>query len=179
MVAISLSEIQRDFPAYLRRVEAGEVFVITDHDRPVAEIKPALVNNGGEHRIAFVDYLRSRIDDARVPPRWREEGVAEPTEECRRSCLEVTERLVEKHGLLPSKVVASRQGGIYLEYKSPPSGRTLGIEIDNELDAVAVVADTNGTLASAAFEDNEAQELLRIFFGELATSPGDSPSASA
>jgi prevent-host-death family protein len=40
MVAISLSEIQRDFPMYLRRVEAGEVFVITDHDRPVAELQP-------------------------------------------------------------------------------------------------------------------------------------------
>jgi prevent-host-death family protein len=40
MVAISLSEIQRDFPAYLRRVEAGESLLITDHDRPVAELKP-------------------------------------------------------------------------------------------------------------------------------------------
>lgn len=40
MVAISLSEIQKDFPAYLRRVEAGESLLITDHDRPVAELKP-------------------------------------------------------------------------------------------------------------------------------------------
>jgi prevent-host-death family protein len=40
MVAISLSEIQRDLPAYLRRVEAGESLLITDHDRPVAELKP-------------------------------------------------------------------------------------------------------------------------------------------
>ena len=40
MVAIPLSEIQRDFPAYLRRVEAGESLLITDHNRPVAELKP-------------------------------------------------------------------------------------------------------------------------------------------
>jgi prevent-host-death family protein len=40
VVAISVSEIQRDFPAYLRRVQAGESLLITDHNRAVAEIKP-------------------------------------------------------------------------------------------------------------------------------------------
>jgi antitoxin (DNA-binding transcriptional repressor) of toxin-antitoxin stability system len=47
MVAISISEIQRDLPGYLRRVQAGEVFVITDQDQPIAEVKPiAPVPNG-------------------------------------------------------------------------------------------------------------------------------------
>jgi prevent-host-death family protein len=178
MTAISLSEIQRDFPAYLRRVEAGEVFVITDHDRPIAEIMPAFANGGGQHRFGLAEFLKGRIDDARVPPRWREEEVAEPTDDCRRFCLELTQQLFEMHGLLPSKVVASRQEGIYLEYKSPQSGRTLGIEVDNELDAVAVVADTNGTLASAPFDGDEALELVRIFFGGLAATSGDSRSAN-
>ena len=48
MVAISLSEIQRDFPAYLRRVAAGESLLITDHDRPVAELKPVSLSPNGE-----------------------------------------------------------------------------------------------------------------------------------
>ncbi len=48
MVAISLSEIQRDFPAYLRRVEAGESLLITDHDRPVAELKSVAPAPNGE-----------------------------------------------------------------------------------------------------------------------------------
>jgi len=39
MVAISISEIQPDFPASLRRVQAGEVILITDQDQPIAEIK--------------------------------------------------------------------------------------------------------------------------------------------
>ena len=166
MVVITVSEIQRDFPTYLRRVEAGEVFVITDHDRPIAEIIPAARGADYAPRIDPVDYLKGRIDDARVPLRWREDGVAEPTEDCRRSCLELTGQLLAKHGMLPSKVVASRQEGIYLEYKSPQSGRTLGIEVDNELDTVAVVSDANQILASAAFDDEEAEKLLRIFFDE-------------
>lgn len=48
MVAISLSEIQRDFPTYLRRVEAGESLLITDHDRPVAELKPVAPAPNGQ-----------------------------------------------------------------------------------------------------------------------------------
>jgi prevent-host-death family protein len=179
MVAISLSEIQRDFPAYLRRVADGEVFIITDHDRPVAEIKPAFVSFGGEQRIALADYLKSRIDDAHIPRRCRDDGVDEPNAGCRQSALVTSERLFEKHGLLPTKVVASRVGGIYLEFKSTSSDRTLGVEFDNDLDAVAVVADAHGTLASAAFEAEEADRLLSIFFRGLAPPAGDSRSSDA
>ena len=164
MVAIPLSEIQRDFPEYLRRVQAGEVFVITDHDRPIAEIKPAAESLNGGRRVDPMEFLKGRIDDVRVPPRWRDEGVAEPSNDCRNLCLSHSQRLYVSFGLLPSKVVASRQEGIYLEYKLPQGGRTLGIEVDNELDVVAAVSDANGILASAAFEGEDAERLLRIFF---------------
>lgn len=40
MIAIRAEDIQRDFGAYLRKVEAGETVVVTQHDRPVAEIRP-------------------------------------------------------------------------------------------------------------------------------------------
>lgn len=39
-VRVSLDEITRDLLAYLRRVEAGEVLVVVEAGRPVAEIKP-------------------------------------------------------------------------------------------------------------------------------------------
>jgi hypothetical protein len=178
MVAISLCDFERDFPAYLRRVEAGEFFVIVDHNRPVAEINPPCLV-GGEFRITLADYLTSRINDARIPQRWCDEGVAEPTDDCRRVSLMLAERLFHTHGLLPVKVVASRQEGIYLSYKAPFRGCTLGIEIDNELDAVAVVADAHGTLASAPFEGEDADRLLRLFFTGPETPAGNSRSPDA
>ena len=48
MIAISISEIQRDLPGYLRRVQAGEVLVITDHDQPIAEVKPVAPGPTGQ-----------------------------------------------------------------------------------------------------------------------------------
>jgi prevent-host-death family protein len=40
MNTISVGEIEQNFSSYLQRVQAGEVFVITDHGTPVAEIMP-------------------------------------------------------------------------------------------------------------------------------------------
>ncbi|MCI0335837.1 MAG: type II toxin-antitoxin system prevent-host-death family antitoxin [Planctomycetes bacterium] len=48
MTTISISEIQRDLSGYLRRVQAGETFVITDRHRPVAEIKPITPPSNGQ-----------------------------------------------------------------------------------------------------------------------------------
>ncbi len=40
MITISVDEIQRDLPGYLKRVEAGETLLVVQADRPVAQIKP-------------------------------------------------------------------------------------------------------------------------------------------
>ena len=40
MVQVSLDEIKRNLPTYLKRVEDGEVFVILKAGKPMAEIKP-------------------------------------------------------------------------------------------------------------------------------------------
>jgi prevent-host-death family protein len=39
-MAISIDEMQRDLIGYLFRVQAGETLVITEANKPVAEIKP-------------------------------------------------------------------------------------------------------------------------------------------
>lgn len=40
MTRISLDEIKRDLPAFLRRVETGETLLIVKAGKPVAELKP-------------------------------------------------------------------------------------------------------------------------------------------
>lgn len=40
MSTISVQEIQRDPTAFLRRVEAGEAFLVIGDARPLAEVKP-------------------------------------------------------------------------------------------------------------------------------------------
>lgn len=40
MSQVNLDDIQKNLPAYLRRVEAGETLVIIRSGKPVAEVKP-------------------------------------------------------------------------------------------------------------------------------------------
>ena len=40
IVQVSVDEIERNLPAYLCRVEAGEAFVVVKAGKPMAEIKP-------------------------------------------------------------------------------------------------------------------------------------------
>jgi prevent-host-death family protein len=40
MIIISIDDMQRDLISYLRRVQAGETLVITQANKPLAEIKP-------------------------------------------------------------------------------------------------------------------------------------------
>ncbi len=47
MSTITLDEIRRDLVGYLRRVKAGETFLILDANQPVAEIKPVIQNGEG------------------------------------------------------------------------------------------------------------------------------------
>jgi antitoxin (DNA-binding transcriptional repressor) of toxin-antitoxin stability system len=40
MSTISVQDIQRDPLAFLRRVEAGEAFIVVRDERPLAEVRP-------------------------------------------------------------------------------------------------------------------------------------------
>ena len=44
MVQVSVEEIQQEFSAYLKRVEAGETLVIMRAGQPVAEVKPVVAD---------------------------------------------------------------------------------------------------------------------------------------
>ena len=45
MATISIEEMQRDVNGYLQRVKAGETLVITQQNKPVAEVKPVASSN--------------------------------------------------------------------------------------------------------------------------------------
>ena len=55
MAEMSTSEAKTNLPRLLERVQAGERFVITRHNRPVAELIPLRERNSGRIRDAIDD----------------------------------------------------------------------------------------------------------------------------
>lgn len=68
---VGIAELRRNLSTYLRRVETGERFVVTDHNRPVAELGPPT------HRSSVLDQL---IAEGKAIPPKRPFGSVEPLE---------------------------------------------------------------------------------------------------
>jgi hypothetical protein len=114
-------------------------------------------------------FLATLHRDVSIPEAWRREGVEPPAGECVESALALSRRLFTAYGIIPYKVTASKEGGVYLAYKSPANSNILRIEVDNELDVVAVVSDGKSILASGVLEDDRAEaEIIGSFQRELA-----------
>ena len=58
MSEIGVFEAKTHLPRLLKRVQAGERFVITRHNRPVAELIPSRTHNAAKIRAA-IDELRA------------------------------------------------------------------------------------------------------------------------
>lgn len=68
--SVGVAELRRNLSRYLRRVQHGERLIVTDHNRPVAELGPPAT------RSAALDRLIAEGRVARPPRR----GIPEPLE---------------------------------------------------------------------------------------------------
>lgn len=69
METVGIAELRRNLSTYLCRVAEGERFVVTDHNRPVAELGPPT------HRSSVLDQL---IAEGKAIPPKRRPGTFEP-----------------------------------------------------------------------------------------------------
>lgn len=60
---VGIAELRRNLSRYLRRVEGGERLLVTDHDRPVAELGPPPPDETALDRLVAAGRVR--------PPRRR------------------------------------------------------------------------------------------------------------
>jgi hypothetical protein len=116
-----------------------------------------------------IQHLRSLVDNLSMPESWRIEGVEEPTQDCMIYAGTVLRRLFESFGLIPYKTSISKDGGILAAYRSSHGRNILRVEVDNELDAVAVVTDGVAILNSGLLEgDDTERSIIDSFNRDLA-----------
>jgi hypothetical protein len=91
---------------------------------------------------------------------WVDEGVEPPTVACRRYTLDVLRRLASSYGVIPYKITWSKEGGILAAYKNARNDRILRVEVDNDLDVVAVVSDGKAILESGFLEADDLEPAI-------------------
>lgn len=73
-------------------------------------------------------------------------------------------RIFDEYGLIPFKTAYSKDGGIFAAYRNHLNQNILRIELDNELDAVAVVSDGVSILNSAVLDAGEDEYFVMANF---------------
>lgn len=105
-------------------------------------------------------HLDSLISNLVMPASWQAEGVENPTDACRMYAQSLLRRLYGEYNLIPYKASISKDGGLYAAYRSASGRITLRVEIDNELDAVAVVTNGSEILNSGLLDDDDERSII-------------------
>jgi prevent-host-death family protein len=59
MASIGIRNLKNNLSRFIRRVSEGEHIIVTDHGRPVAELRPPPGATGREHRSRYEDLLEA------------------------------------------------------------------------------------------------------------------------
>ncbi len=105
------------------------------------------------------------VDQIILRKRWEVEGIKPPNIFCKNKTKEICISLYDKYDIIPRKVDASIEEGIYVLYLNPRNNKTLEIEIYNDLDVAAIVTDNNinKIISSQDIEQNSFDYIIRHF----------------
>lgn len=118
---------------------------------------------------SIVRRINTLVRTLTLPRSWSQEKVESPTPDCIEYTIVLLRRLFTNYGLVPYKITASKDGGVLAVYKEDAGVNVLRVEVDNDLDAVAVVSDGNSILSSGLLEqDDEESWILDSFLGVMA-----------
>ncbi len=86
---------------------------------------------------------KKMIDQIHFRKDWEEKGIKPPTVFCRDKATEICFHLFDKFELIPQRIRASIEEGIYISYFNPKNNYTLSIEVYNDLEVSTLVNDNN------------------------------------
>lgn len=109
--------------------------------------------------------LQAKVNRVSLPRRWAEEGVIPPSQDCKEKAFKFCKLVYQRSYLIPDRVSASKEEGIYMVYRHFYSSRSLSAEIDNDLDVICQVYDETQTFQTLMIEDFNVDfpKLLRDF----------------
>lgn len=114
-------------------------------------------------------YIDGQIANMTLPPSWAAEGIVKPREQCVERAREYLYHLGDAFGILPYKVMCSKEQAVYAAFHNSANRNILRIEIDEDLDIVANVSDGQRILASASLDSEpEERRLISVFDPRLA-----------
>lgn len=109
-----------------------------------------------------------QIDIANLPEHQERTYKIAPTKKARKLAKEVVSYILNSKNILPSKVAATTEGGIYLAYTH--DNFEMKVEVYNDLDIAAILTDNSNEVivdSLDVYSMSEIQILLNPLLGEV------------
>ncbi|NIM18611.1 MAG: hypothetical protein GTO45_42085 [Candidatus Aminicenantes bacterium] len=123
-----------------------------------------LMTKKGKKFDPVVKQLKGWIHSLELPQRWRTDGIAPPSYDCKKLAGKVAETLYKDFSIIPIRIAVSIEEGIYLKYKNFDNNKVLEIEVYNDnLDIAAILTKNNQVIKSADIEKENFFEMVKLF----------------
>lgn len=102
------------------------------------------------------------INNIKTPDHWLHDGIAAPTDSCKKLALEVCNHIFKNYNLLPTIIVSTVEEGIYLQFSK--NSKSLTIEVYNDLEIAALVNDesTKKILSSEDIKNLDFSRMINL-----------------
>lgn len=109
--------------------------------RNIKFVDQALGRLGFEEDVFYKHIENTIFKEIHLPLKWLEKGITEPNIASKQKTRDICFFLYEKHQIIPSKIVPSKEEGVTIIYKNYDHNRSLFIEVYNNLEVAALVND--------------------------------------
>lgn len=112
----------------------------------------------------LVEQLNYWVDSINLPSKWVVEGIHPPTSECRVLAKSAILRLLKDYQLFPSRISATIEEGVFVNYINHINKLNLSIEVYNDLDVAAIITRDKEIILSADISNENFTDIVQIFY---------------
>lgn len=127
-------------PVYIPKVRFGNLVVTIKEDGA----EPSFEGISSTKEDSIMEYIEQKIFKKLVfPVSWEKDGISKPNLAAKDNAFNICRKLFESDNLIPDKILASKEEGIFISYDFADDdfNRSLIIETYNNVETAAIVCD--------------------------------------
>jgi len=108
--------------------------------------EPSFEETVSNKEASIMEHFEQRIFKKLIfPVSWEKDGISKPNLEAKKNAFNICRKLFESYGLLPDKILASKEEGIFISYDfiDDNCNRSLIIETYNDCETAAIVCNNS------------------------------------
>lgn len=110
-----------------------------------------------------IKHITSLVYSTYIPEKWKKENITAPTLTCKKITENISHTIYRDYGMIPNRISATIEEGIFINYKNFDNSRILSIEVYNDLDIAAILTEGKSIIKTVDIINESFTEIIKIF----------------